>query len=65
MKARLAVLTELCPDVEAKRTEDELCKLSSDFKGLLDLLAEVQYERHKNSPFTVSREMTSVIALQI
>uniref|UniRef100_A0A8C3KS51 Calponin-homology (CH) domain-containing protein n=1 Tax=Calidris pygmaea TaxID=425635 RepID=A0A8C3KS51_9CHAR len=42
LKSRLAVLTTVCPDVEAKKTEEELCKLSSDFKGLLDLLAEVE-----------------------
>jgi len=44
--------------VEAKKTEDELCKLSSDFKGLLDFLAEVQYEENKKPPFTMSLEMT-------
>uniref|UniRef100_A0A663MJY0 Spectrin repeat containing nuclear envelope protein 1 n=1 Tax=Athene cunicularia TaxID=194338 RepID=A0A663MJY0_ATHCN len=42
LKARLPVLTAACPDLEAKRTEDELCNLSSEFKGLLDLLAEVE-----------------------
>ncbi|KAM6126873.1 nesprin-1-like [Pterocles gutturalis] len=42
LKSRLAVLTAVCPDLEAKKTEDELCKLSSDFKGLLDLLAEIE-----------------------
>ncbi|XP_010018863.1 PREDICTED: nesprin-1-like, partial [Nestor notabilis] len=42
LKSRLAVLTTVCPDLEAKETEDELCKLSSDFKGLLDLLAEIE-----------------------
>ncbi|XP_010119459.1 PREDICTED: nesprin-1-like, partial [Chlamydotis macqueenii] len=42
LKSRLAVLTTVCPDLEAKKTEDELCKLSSDFKGLLDLLAETE-----------------------
>lgn len=55
-------MTALCPDLEAKQTEDELCKLSSDFKRLLDLLAEVQYKGHKNSPFAGSREMTSIMA---
>ncbi|KAJ7409657.1 hypothetical protein WISP_113425 [Willisornis vidua] len=42
LKSRLAVLTAVCPELEAKETEDELCKLSSDFKGLLDLLAEIE-----------------------
>uniref|UniRef100_A0A8B9BQV6 Spectrin repeat containing nuclear envelope protein 1 n=1 Tax=Anser brachyrhynchus TaxID=132585 RepID=A0A8B9BQV6_9AVES len=42
LKSRLAVLTSVCTDMEAKKTEDELCKLSSDFKGLLDLLAEIE-----------------------
>ncbi|KAM6272871.1 nesprin-1 isoform 2-T2 [Spheniscus humboldti] len=42
LKSRLAVLTTVCPDLEAKKTEDELCKLSSDFKGLLDLLAKIE-----------------------
>uniref|UniRef100_A0A8D2MWB4 Nesprin-1 spectrin repeats region domain-containing protein n=1 Tax=Zonotrichia albicollis TaxID=44394 RepID=A0A8D2MWB4_ZONAL len=42
LKSRLVVLTSLCPDLEAKETEDELCKLSSDFKRLLDLLAEIE-----------------------
>ncbi|XP_010140551.1 PREDICTED: nesprin-1-like, partial [Buceros rhinoceros silvestris] len=42
LKSRLAVLMAVCPDLEAKKTEDELCKLSSDFKGLLDLLAEIE-----------------------
>lgn len=62
LKSRLAVLTAVCPDLEAKKTEDELCKLSSDFKRLLDLLAEVQYEGHKNSSFTASYEMTPIMA---
>lgn len=64
LKSRFAVLSTLCPDLEAKETEDELCKLSSDFKRLLDLLAEVQYEGHKNSPLTVSHEITSIMASQ-
>ncbi|XP_068533203.1 nesprin-1 isoform X8 [Anas acuta] len=42
LKSRLAVLTSICTDMEAKKTEDELCKLSNDFKGLLDLLAEIE-----------------------
>ncbi|XP_027759675.1 nesprin-1 isoform X4 [Empidonax traillii] len=42
LKSRLAVLTAVCPELEAKETEDELCKLSSDFKGLLDMLAEIE-----------------------
>uniref|UniRef100_A0A8C3TZX5 Spectrin repeat containing nuclear envelope protein 1 n=1 Tax=Catharus ustulatus TaxID=91951 RepID=A0A8C3TZX5_CATUS len=42
LKSRFAVLSTLCPDLEAKETEDELCKLSSDFKRLLDLLAEIE-----------------------
>uniref|UniRef100_A0A8C4V5X1 Spectrin repeat containing nuclear envelope protein 1 n=1 Tax=Falco tinnunculus TaxID=100819 RepID=A0A8C4V5X1_FALTI len=42
LKSRLAVLTAVCPDLEARETEDELCKLSSDFRGLLDLLAEIE-----------------------
>uniref|UniRef100_A0A8C3QVN7 Spectrin repeat containing nuclear envelope protein 1 n=1 Tax=Cyanoderma ruficeps TaxID=181631 RepID=A0A8C3QVN7_9PASS len=42
LKSRIAVLTSLCPDLEAKETEDELFKLSSDFKRLLDLLAEIE-----------------------
>ncbi|KFQ93584.1 Nesprin-1, partial [Nipponia nippon] len=42
LKSRLAVLTTVCPEMEAKKTEAELCKLSSDFKGLLDLLAEIE-----------------------
>uniref|UniRef100_A0A8C3DU56 Spectrin repeat containing nuclear envelope protein 1 n=1 Tax=Corvus moneduloides TaxID=1196302 RepID=A0A8C3DU56_CORMO len=42
LKSRVAVLTALCPDLEAKETEDEFCKLSSDFKRLLDLLAEIE-----------------------
>ncbi|XP_025939722.1 nesprin-1-like [Apteryx rowi] len=42
LKSRLAVLTAVCPDLEAKNTEDELCKLSSDFRGLLDSLAEIE-----------------------
>lgn len=58
LKSRLAVITKICTDVEAKKTEDELCKLSSDFKGLLDFLAEVQYEENKKPPFTMSLEMT-------
>jgi len=57
-------LTAVSPDLEAKKTEDELYKLSSDFKGLLDLLAEVQYKGQKNSPFTASHEMTSIMTSQ-
>ncbi|KAG6937090.1 spectrin repeat containing nuclear envelope protein 1, partial [Chelydra serpentina] len=42
LKSRLAVLTEVSAKDEARKKEDELSKLSSDFKGLLHLLAEIE-----------------------
>ncbi|XP_053877943.1 nesprin-1-like [Malaclemys terrapin pileata] len=42
LKSRLAVLTEVSAEDEARKKENELSKLSSDFKGLLHLLAEIE-----------------------
>lgn len=41
LKARMAVLIEICADSDAQRQGSTLCKLSTDFKGLLASLLEV------------------------
>lgn len=41
LKARMAVLIEICADSDAQRQGSALSKLSSDFKGLLASLSEV------------------------
>lgn len=41
LKARMAVLIEICSDTDAQRQGSALNKLSSDFKGLLASLSEV------------------------
>lgn len=41
LKSRLAALSEVSSENEAKKQEDELSRLSSDFKSLLALLIEV------------------------
>lgn len=41
LKARIAVLIEICADSDAQRQGSALSKLSTDFKGLLASLFEV------------------------
>lgn len=41
LKARMAVLIEICADSDAQRQGSALSKLSTDFKGLLASLTEV------------------------
>lgn len=41
LKARMAVLIEICTDSDAQRQGSALSKLSNDFKGLLASLFEV------------------------
>lgn len=41
LKARMAVLIEICADSDAQRQGSALSKLSTDFKGLLASLMEV------------------------
>lgn len=41
LKARMAVLIEICADSDAQRQGSALSKLSTDFKGLLASLLEV------------------------
>lgn len=41
LKARMAVLIEICADSDAQRQGSALSKLSTDFKGLLASLIEV------------------------
>uniref|UniRef100_A0A7M4FLZ9 Calponin-homology (CH) domain-containing protein n=1 Tax=Crocodylus porosus TaxID=8502 RepID=A0A7M4FLZ9_CROPO len=42
LKYRFAILAEISPVTEIRKQEDELYKLSSDFKELLALLAEIE-----------------------
>jgi len=42
LKARMAVLIEICADADAQRQGSALSKLSADFKGLLVSLLEVR-----------------------
>uniref|UniRef100_A0A670IV44 Calponin-homology (CH) domain-containing protein n=1 Tax=Podarcis muralis TaxID=64176 RepID=A0A670IV44_PODMU len=42
LKSRLAALSEVSSENEAKKQEDELSRLSSDFKSLLALLIEIE-----------------------
>lgn len=41
LKARMAVLIEICADSDGQRQGSALSKLSTDFKGLLASLSEV------------------------
>lgn len=43
LKARMAVLIEICADSDAQRQGSTLSKLSADFKGLLASLFEVSH----------------------
>lgn len=57
LKARMAVLIEICADSDGQRQGSALSKLSTDFKGLLASLLEV------GEAFTCSIKVPDTISL--
>lgn len=55
LKARMAVLIEICADSDAQRQGSSLSKLSADFKGLLASLFEVSQSCVFGRPLTQFR----------
>lgn len=63
LKARMAVLIEICADSDGQRQGSALSKLSTDFKGLLASLSEVgEALSHKSD--IVSLLLEHIICIQ-